>query len=157
MGHCLGHWLFNPSKLIVIQKKTVRIIAGAKYRAPTDSLFSDLGILKFVDVSIYTSLCYSCFVFITIWYQTNFKAVYYNSDIHAYDTRESNQLHIPSVKKKIGKRCIKYDGFEIWNNVIKLNIPRDTSEAGFKILVKKEMVRGAWLFIFQYYGILMGW
>ena len=36
----------HQTKLIVIQKKAVRIIAGAKYRAPTDALFSDLGILK---------------------------------------------------------------------------------------------------------------
>ena len=35
----------------------------------------------------------------------------------------------------------------IWNKVIKLNILTDTSEAVFKRLVKKEIIRGVWLFI----------
>ena len=60
----------HQTKLIVIQ--AVRIIAGAKYRAPTDALFSDFGILNLL-MSTYILLCYSCFVFIIIWYRTNSK------------------------------------------------------------------------------------
>ena len=137
----------HQTKWIVIQKKAVRIIAGAKYRAPTDALFSDLGILKFVDVNIYLTML---FVFrvhnnmVPDQFQMMFN---YNRDIHPYVTRQSNHIHIPMAKTNLGKKCIKYHGSVIWNKVIKLNIPTDTSEAVFKRSVKKEIIRGVWLFI----------
>ena len=59
-----------------------------------------------------------------------------------YVTRQSNHLHIPMAKTNLGKKCIKYHGSVIWNKVIKLNIPTDTSEAVFKRSVKKEIIRG---------------
>ena len=75
------------TKLIVIQKKAVRIIAGAKYRAPTDALLSDLGILKFVDVNIYLTMLFMFRVhnnMVPDQFQMMFS---YNRDSHAYDTR----------------------------------------------------------------------
>ena len=137
----------HQTKLIVIQKKAVRIIAGAKYRAPTDALFSDLGILKFVDVNIYFTMLFMFRVhnnMVPDQFQMMFN---YNRDIHPYVTRQSNHLHIPMAKTNLGKKCIKYQGSVIWNKVIKLNIPTDTSEAVFKRSVKKEIIRGVWLFI----------
>ena len=137
----------HQTKLIVIQKKAVRSIAGAKYRAPTDALFSDLGILKFVDVNIYLTMLFMFRVhnnMVPDQFQMMFN---YNRDIHPYVTRQSNHLHTPMAKTHLGKKCIKYHGSVIWNKVIKLNIPTDTSEAVFKRSVKKEIIRGVWLFI----------
>ena len=130
-----------------INKKAVRIIAGAKYRAPTDALFLDLGILKFVDVNIYLTMLFMFRVhnnMVPDQFQMMFN---YNRDIHPYVTRQSNHLHIPMAKTNLGKKCIRYHGSVIWNKVIKLNIPTDTSEAVFKRSVKKEIIRGVWLFI----------
>ena len=74
--------------MIVIQ--AVRIIAGAKYRAPTDALFSDFGILKFVDVNIYLTMLFMFRVhnnMVPDQFQMMFS---YNRDIHPYATRQSN-------------------------------------------------------------------
>ena len=104
--------------MIVIQKKAV-IIAGAKYRAPTDALFSDLGILKSVDVNIYLTMLFMFRVhnnMVPDQFQMMFN---YNRDIHPYVARQSNQLHIPMAKTNLGKKCTKYHGSVIRNKVIK--------------------------------------
>ena len=78
----------HQTKLIVIQ--AVRIIAGAKYRTPTDALFSDFGILQFVDVNIYLTMLFMFRVhnnMVPDQFQMMFS---YNRDIHPYVTRQSN-------------------------------------------------------------------
>ena len=43
------------SKIINLQKKCVRNVAGKQYRSHTDPIFSKLGILKFDDLLQYNS------------------------------------------------------------------------------------------------------
>jgi hypothetical protein len=57
-------------------------------------------------------------------------------DIHNYNTRQSVGLYIPKVSTTLAKNSIKFRGPTIWNEIIKLNINLDISEATFSHKVK---------------------
>ena len=46
------YWGFSSSRTSKLQKKSVRIIIGAKHNAHTDLLFKDLTLSKVTDISI---------------------------------------------------------------------------------------------------------
>ena len=40
-----------------------------------------------------------------------------NKNVHSYNTRQSNLLHIPFGKLQICRRTIRYSGVQIWNDL----------------------------------------
>ena len=72
-------YTIHQNELIFKQKQT-----GAKYFASTNKFFVTLASSN-PFMSTCTLQCYSCFVFITIWYQTTAR---YSRDINSYDTRQ---------------------------------------------------------------------
>ena len=73
-----------------------------------------------------------------------------NCDVHDHYTRQRLFLHVPKVKRKLGKFGIRYRGVCIWNEILKLGINPDTSEAVFVKTVKKSISNRSlvisWLF-----------
>ena len=45
-----------------------------------------------------------------------------NSNIHNYNTRQTDHYHIPTVKANLRKTCFKYQGALIWNDILKHEI-----------------------------------
>ena len=43
----------NLKQLVVQQKRIILVIAGMKYRDPTESAFKDLNVIKFLDINKY--------------------------------------------------------------------------------------------------------
>ena len=132
------------NKVIVLQKKAIRIICNVNRRAPTDSLFRDLKIIPFLDVNIYMI---SRFMFryvngrvpsLFCGYITS------NTSIHKYETRQARHFHLPQVRSDLGKNNIRYRGAQIWNYLLDLGINSETSESIFsknmKYYLKNNML-----------------
>jgi hypothetical protein len=126
--------------LMVIQKKAVRIIVGNRiFLEHTDPLFSKTKIIKF-------NLLYGFSVsqFMYSFYHGELPAVFdtmfiYNSTVHNYNTRQTGNLHIPKVKSNLGKRCLRYSGSIIWNDVVnKINV--NCSIYSFKSRLKHILI-----------------
>jgi len=41
-----------------------------------------------------------------------------NIDVHKYDTRGSNVLHVTAINKNCGKRSIKHKSSILWNKLL---------------------------------------
>ena len=122
--------------LLLLQKRSVRIITFSGYRDHTDPLFYELGLLKISDINKYV-----LGKFMYHWYTKQIPCLF-NSlfqsvrDVHEYDTRQSCHLHIPIVKTNLGKCRLSYNGTVLWNNILKANINPETSEAVFAKTLK---------------------
>ena len=78
--------------LIKLQKRVLRIIKSAPYRAHTEPLFQELNILPFYKIFQYSVIIFifKCFnnMLPPLFAQLYLK----NCDLHNYDTRNSNKL-----------------------------------------------------------------
>ena len=83
------------NKLVLIQRKLVRIITCSPYRAHTESLMYANKMLSVSDINIYLTgtFMYQCIhkeapeMFLNLFHT--------NSDFHDHDTRHSEDLHVP--------------------------------------------------------------
>ena len=63
-----------------------------------------------------------------------------NSDVHDYNTRQSEMLHLPKPNTEYGKRSFRYRGALIWNDILEkldVNIKIGT----FKKNLKKHLLK----------------
>ena len=147
MMYCNPVWgnasAVHINKLHVLQKKIVRIIAGVKPRTSTDDLFRNLNIMKLDEINIFliAQLMHKQYTADVIPVFQNMFIT--NSDIHSYETRQSNHLNIPLCHKNIGKTSIRYRGAIIWNNVLKSGIPLDQSNMFLKQQLRKQIMSGS--------------
>ena len=101
--------------LLLLQKRSVRIITFSGYRDHTDPLFYELGLLKISDINKYV-----LGKFMYRWYTKQIRCLF-NSlfqtvrDVHEYDTRQSCHLHIPIVKTNLGKCELSCNGTVLYN------------------------------------------
>ena len=77
------------NKLLLLQKRVVRIICSAKYRDHTEPLMEKLGLLHLYDVNLYVNS-----KFMYNWYHKLLPQVFEDSfvlvsDIHDKETRQS--------------------------------------------------------------------
>ena len=126
----------NLQKLIILQKRIIRMIMGAKPRDHTEPMFLKLGLLKFVDINKYmiavfmhrNHIARTPDVFIDY-----FKKI---QDVHHYATRSCSGLYAMQVKTDLGKTSISYIGPIIWNKILSIGINPDTSECVFSKSLK---------------------
>ena len=117
------------NKLVILQIKIIRIIAGVKPRTHTEPLFKALNILNVFDINKYLIDRFMFHV-----YNGNaleaFKIMFtQNKSIHNHDTRQSAHYHLPLVHKDVTKRSsIRYRGVVIWNEIMKCSIKTHESE-----------------------------
>ena len=129
------------NKLLIRQKKIIRIIAGVKPEPHTEPLFKALNILNVFDINKYLI---GRFVFHV--YHGNaleaFKIMFTkNNSIHNYDTRQSAHNHLPLVHKDVTKRSsIHYRGIVIWNEIVKCGIKIHESENTFLCDLKSMLL-----------------
>ena len=83
----------------------------------------------------------------------DFFALFFNSDIHGYYTRQSDYLHVPQVKSHLSKFGIRYRGVIVWNALLKLGINPDTSEAVFSKTIK-TCIKNNLLCIWSWYYVM---
>ena len=133
----------NLQKIIILQKRIIRMIMGSKPRDHTEPMFLKLGLLTFVDINKYL---------IAVFMHRNHIARtpdvvidYFErmQDVHHYATRSYSGLYVMQVKTDLGKTSISYIGPIIWNKILSVGINSDTSECVFsnsyKICIKTNL------------------
>ena len=131
----MGFYLCHKSSKNLLQKRTVRLISKADYRAPTKPLFIKTKIL--VIFSIY-SLQVSSFMYL---YYNNLlplafcKMFQTGSQMHHYATRNSESYRTHPCRTNIKKFSTLFQGPKIWNS-LPTDIKAVTSFYSFKRLMK---------------------
>ena len=129
------------NSLVVLQKRVIRIIAGIKPRSHTGNVFTELKLLKCVDINTYLigRLMYRVYNGDYSLFQPMFVK---NKDIHDHNTRQIDHYHMPKFKSRLGKSSLRYSGALIWNNILKLGIADVNSEYTFAKHLKLAIMNG---------------
>ena len=111
----------NLDKIMKLQKRVVRIIANAGYRDPTEPLFSKFKLLDVYAINKFQtgSFMYRCFDKSSIFPQHFRNYFILNKDIHSYETRNANRVHINKVRTTTRKQTLKHSGSLFWNSLDK--------------------------------------
>jgi hypothetical protein len=100
-------------------------------------LFGRLNILPFYSIYMYSLLL--------VVAKNAYKFVI-NNTIHAIDTRQSNNLHLPSVSLSKCKKGAYFMGITIFNH-LPWNIRKLVYDVNkFKVVIKKLFFKGIFLF-----------
>ena len=127
--------------LCTLQKRAVRIISGVKPRTHCDPLFRENNLLSLQDIHKYLigKLMYRVYnnelVIFQSWFQMNNK-------FHDYETRQSEQYHIPCFRTNLGQSSLRFSGAKIWNSIHKLGIAEIASEYSFSKQLKYCLLTG---------------
>jgi hypothetical protein len=103
------------NKLIIMQKKVIRIICGTKYNEHTNPLFCQLDILKLNDI-YKMEVCKLVLKF----KQNNLPAplmniFILNNDIYKRRTRQYTNLHVPKCRTTLATQSVTCKGPQLWN------------------------------------------
>ena len=125
-----GIYVSNLQKLIILQKRIIRMIMGAKPRDHTDPRFLKMGLLKFVDINKYLIAAFMHRYYIAripvfIGY---FERIH---GVHHYATQSCSGSCVMQVKTDLGKTGISYNGPIIWNGILSVVMNPDTLECVF--------------------------
>ena len=118
----------NLSKLEKLQKKSLRIISGAKYNDHTSPLFKNAEILKLHDIYRSQVACFM-FDFINNNLPVSLSSIYeYPSDDHTYNTRHRTDPKLPKVYSELARRSVFYTGPNLW-----LTLDESVKTASFSV------------------------
>ena len=131
------------NKLIVLQKKAIRIIAGVSPRNSTYHLFQELDVLNLQQLNLYliVRLMYKVYIGDMIHVFRNMFVV--SQSIRPQVIRQSSHYHIPCYCKNIGQTSIRYRGTIIWNNVLKSSVSLNQSVMCFVKEIKTHIIAGS--------------
>ena len=105
----------NP--IILLQKKAIRICAGADYRAHTDPLFYKQNLLKVFDIHFLQT---AIFMFrynlnrLPLYFMNMFQ---FNKQIHSYSTRHATNIHLSNPRTLLAHKSIRHSGPDVWNSL----------------------------------------
>jgi len=121
-NYCINIWGGSAqiyiNKLIILQKRAVRIVAGASFLCHADPLFKELNLLKLDDLFRLNVALYMYKSLNTIGYDSELSTyVYNNTGYHDYSTRNSLAVTLPLYKCEKTKCCIIYNVCKIWNGL----------------------------------------
>ena len=124
-------------KICVAQKRVVRVVFNASYRAHTNVLFYMNKLLKVEDIYFIQlgAIMYGFEngtlpnVLIQIFRK--------NNQIHSYNTRQATALHIPRVRTAFALKTLACTGPKFWNS---LPVTRSVSVFGFKRKLKLHLL-----------------
>ena len=124
-------------RLVLLQKRCIRIITRSKYREHTDPLFDKLGLLKMDQVNKYF-----IYKFMYKWYHDKLPSLFQSMftpvrDIHDHGTRQLGELYCPKVRTEYAKLRISYQAPMLWNKMLKARIDPECSEAVFCKSIKQ--------------------
>ena len=110
-----------------------------------EPLFKELGILTIKDIHRYVTAQFMYRSHNSLLPPIFGNFFTQNYDIHDHDTRQKKHLHPQRFTSEIGRRGIRRNGMFIFNQIITLNVPLDTSlpvfKYNFKRLLKHNQIR----------------
>ena len=126
------------NKILLLQKRVIRLIAGVNRRTHCKPFFDSLCILP-VD-QVYS---YNVSLFMYKYHHGKLSQIFNifekNSSVHNYDTRQSLLLHPPKPKTELGKRTLRYQAVLIWN-LVHCHLTVDTKIGTFKKHLKEFLL-----------------
>ena len=127
-------------KLLLLQKKSLRIIFNLHTRAHTDDLFFDNKILKIKDLYLF-QLGQFMFNYNTNSLPNIFADLFLRNNLfHNYPTRRSNEYHLPLLRTIHAQNTFVFTGPKFWNN-LDVNLKNATSLISFKGKLKEFLIR----------------
>ena len=136
--YCISVWgstyTTNLKRIFLLQKKVLRIISKSSFDAHTDPLFIQLKILKFDDIYKFQILKFM-FLYKNKVLPDLFKEMFsLRSEVHSYNTRNSNSFHTFSCRTNIRKFSIRFQGPLLFNQ-----LNSDIKNAGSISLFKTKL------------------
>ena len=122
--------------LFKMQKKAIRIIASANYRAHTEPLFLSLQILPLHKIYIFavSKLMYR---YSNRCLPPMFNEMFLsNHQVHSHMTRHCQKIHVPLCRTAMLQRTFRYKGAIIWNHISR-HVTHNCSIATYKHNLKQ--------------------
>ena len=88
-------------KLLVVQNKVLRIITNSPWNTHAPPIFIKLGILTVFNINKLQTACFMYKVMNNLVPSLFVNMFTVNSAIHNYNTRQKNNLHVPSYRTKV--------------------------------------------------------
>ena len=130
----------NLKKLSVTQKKSIHIIAKAKYNAHTDPLFVSHNLLKLHDIIDLELLKFMYLHSKSLLPQPVLNLLNINRDVHMYNTRHRNDPIIIMRKNSSLDKSFLCKGPLLWSGLDNA-IKTCKTKASFKKNIKKIKIR----------------
>ena len=128
-------------KLLLLQKRFVRVATFSKFCTPSAPLFLKCNILSIFDINTFQSCI---FIFKSMYMSSdlpeNCKTFFIcNSQVHSYTTRQSNNLYSPMYRTTRGQYSVKYHGALAWNKNLYL-LSDSMSLSLYKMRLKSTLI-----------------
>ena len=104
-------------RLVILQKRIIRIINKSHFNAHADPIFKDLGILKFNDIHLLQlgQFMYSWKnPFLPPRFNNNFSQ---SNQFHSYNTRNSQAYRLPHCRANTKKFSLFFQGPKFFNSL----------------------------------------
>ena len=122
MSYCNILWADSKvysDKILLLQKKAIRISAGAGFRDHTQPLFVKLKSLTVSDINFLQT---SLFMYrhnsnlLPISFSSMFRR---NNDVHTYPTRQAASIHLCNPRTALAHTCkyVRHNGPDVWNSL----------------------------------------
>ena len=96
----------NDDRIFKLQKKAIRACNRLDYNAHTNDHFKTMDVLKVQDI-------YKLRVLLFTYDRNNLS----HSDTHLHNTRFSNNLVLPALKRSRTQAAVFYQGIKLWNDL----------------------------------------
>ena len=114
----------NATKVLLIQKKAVRVLAGLQYKESCKDHFVNLKIMTVISLYIYETL---------MFVKKNLSLFKQDEISHLYETRNKNTFVRPQKHKtKIFEKSVTYNGIKLYNS-----LPNTLKELNYPIFKQK--------------------
>ena len=134
-------------KLLLLQKKVIRIICGVPPRSHTEPLFIKHEILKIKDLYFF-QLGQFMFNYNVNALPSIFNSMFpRNQSFHDYPTRQSNEFHLPLLRTLLAQNTFIYTGPRFWNS-LSCEIKNSPSLYSFKRKLKLFLLNPPYMFFF---------
>ena len=114
---CVNTFKTSLEKVVLVQKKLIRIITCSPYRAHAGPLLFANRIMTLSDINIYMTG-----IFMYQWAHKNIPNIFQNffhtnRAFHSHDTRHADDLCVPNHRIEIRKCSMKAHGVQVWNDI----------------------------------------
>ena len=128
------------NRILILQKRCVRIISKSGYRAHTAPLFNRLKILP-----VHALYNYNVGIFMYLYFNDmlpiNFNSFFdRNIDIHSYNTRGKLNYRVTYGQSSLSHTSISYNGPLLWNSFCE-DIKSSKSLNIFKFKIKEDILK----------------
>ena len=134
-----GTYKSNLQRIVILQKRALRIVSNSTYDAHTGPIFKELKLLKFHDIhSFQLGIFMFSFKYSTLPSKFN-NFFLLNSQIHNYNTRNAQSFRLPLCRTNTRKFSIYFQGPKFYNS-LNSDITSSSSSASFKRKLKEFLL-----------------